>query len=423
LNCSDIIEGSAIDTINSLCPSFLECDQNSTFLSLCALIEEQDLDGYTQLGLLDALGLNTSEIFDITQLALTQSINHSVDSLYPSQLYMLIVPMSVAVAVSVIVALSLAVSYLPSVTSTILQLRSGVIPTLHEESLEKYRKAPDSVTLLTGTLFWGCLLSSIVVGAIVGGVVFLFLWQGSVYFAQRLVAIVIGIMVITLLRLSLLICCRKSLFKAFYRQKPAAANITLLALEWANYALSAGFVFVRMIKLLIVAGSSIGRIDTPFLAKGVGQIGSVELDPFPTIHLRDILMHDAHRHPYIELLGKIYLMKLRYGTNFGNTAGSCWRLIFVYALCPWLQKYRISGISSDESSSLPLVNSANRGSATKRLMDNKNENTDEESNDEKIKTISALKKENLRLRAALKQAKGRAALAQAKGVDQKEDEC
>jgi hypothetical protein len=96
-----------------------------------------------------------------------------------------------------------------------------------------------------------------------------------------------------------------------------------------------------MIKLIVVTAFSVGRIDTPFLAPGVGQLGPVELDPFPTIHMRDIMSHEAHRHPYIEMLGTVYLMKLRYGTLFGTNAGSCWRLIFVYALMPWMQKYRI----------------------------------------------------------------------------------
>ena len=54
----------------------------------------------------------------------------------------------------------------------------------------------------------------------------------------------------------------------------------------------------------------------------------------------DILQHEAHRHPYIETLGVMYLLKLRHGNNFCTLAGSCRRLIFVYVLMPWLSKYR-----------------------------------------------------------------------------------
>lgn len=86
----------------------------------------------------------------------------------------------------------------------------------------------------------------------------------------------------------------------------------------------------------------LSRLSTSkFLAPGVGELGPLELDPFPTIHMRDIMSHEAHRHPYMEAMGTIYLMKLRYGNLFCSNAGSCWRLVFVYALMPWLQKYRV----------------------------------------------------------------------------------
>lgn len=96
-----------------------------------------------------------------------------------------------------------------------------------------------------------------------------------------------------------------------------------------------------MCKLLITSALYVGRIDTPFLAPGVGRLGDLELDGYPAIFMKDILSHEAHRHPYLELMGVMYLMKLRYGEHFGNRAGSTWRLIFVYALMPWLSTYRI----------------------------------------------------------------------------------
>ena len=43
------------------------------------------------------------------------------------------------------------------------------------------------------------------------------------------------------------------------------------------------------------------------------------------------------------------MMKLRHGDNFAKKAGSIWRLLFVFALMPWLTKYRISDeLSVDE---------------------------------------------------------------------------
>lgn len=58
-------------------------------------------------------------------------------------------------------------------------------------------------------------------------------------------------------------------------------------------------------------------------------------------------MAEAHRHPYIEALGTMCPLKLRRGSDFCTTAGSCWRLIFVYTLMPWMQRYRVVGTAVD----------------------------------------------------------------------------
>lgn len=90
--------------------------------------------------------------------------------------------------------------------------------------------------MLTGSLFWGCLFSGVLVGGLIGGVAFLFLWQGSIYYVQKMVAIIIGIVIIALIRIGIMCYGRHKYFKSFYRKKPAAANIYFLAMEWANFA-------------------------------------------------------------------------------------------------------------------------------------------------------------------------------------------
>ena len=35
-------------------------------------------------------------------------------------------------------------------------------------------------------------------------------------------------------------------------------------------------------------------------------------------------------------------MKLRHGQKFGTHASTCWRLLFTFALFPWMRKYRVN---------------------------------------------------------------------------------
>lgn len=72
------------------------------------------------------------------------------------------------------------------------------------------------------------------------------------------------------------------------------------------------------------------------------------LDSYPIAFRKDLLQHDAHRHPYLERLATLYMMKLRYGDGFGKRANSCWRLLVVLCLMPWMRKYRLGAASIKE---------------------------------------------------------------------------
>jgi hypothetical protein len=152
---------------------------------------------------------------------------------------------------------------------------------------------------------------------------------------------VVGFIIILVIRLTVLIMLRGAFFSAYYRRKPGAANIMFTVLEIWNIALTLGFVFIRSVKLVVISILYIARIDTPFLAPGVGRFGPVELDSVSISFEKDILIHEAHRHYFIERFGLLCLIKLYAGDKFATRGGSAWRLLFVLITMPWLQKYRV----------------------------------------------------------------------------------
>lgn len=119
------------------------------------------------------------------------------------------------------------------------------------------------------------------------------------------------------------------------------------------------------------------------------------------------------------------MLKLRYGEKFGNTAGSLWRLIFVFALMPWMSKYRIlarPGMRNDDLSEGTTINSENDKSLRKSIFGSfLKETSKRNSNDiseaemefidmkktnsergHKTRDITALERENASLRQQLK---------------------
>ena len=126
----------------------------------------------------------------------------------------------------------------------------------------------------------------------------------------------------------------------------------------------------------------------------------IELDAYPIQFRQDLLVHDTHRHPYMERLSVLYMMKLRYGDKFGSRAGSAWRLIFVMALMPWLRRYRL-----DEDKKEAAFEQA-------QLVDDHDTTEDwADDDDNKTEELFMMRKENTKLKDKVTDLEGKLASA------------
>jgi len=249
-----------------------------------------------------------------------------------------------AIIASTLVSLATAFVYIPSAIHTIMQFRSGVIPSLRDRNFLRYRAGLYNMTYLIGVMFWGLCVTTIVSTFAVALGVFLFMWHISRDYLLTFAAQVVGIVLTLLIKIGVCTVFFKVAYVGFYRKYPAAANIFGFALECWYLALTVAFILTRLIKFLVATGLYVGRIDRPVLAEGL----LLDIDNLPRVFRQNLLSTDAHRHPYIELLGLMYLMKLRHKDKFGTGSGTAWRLLFVIALMPWLKKKRIEDKGDDE---------------------------------------------------------------------------
>lgn len=258
---------------------------------------------------------------------------------------MILVAVLVGLTCGLSAAMNMMLCYLPSSISTIIKFRYGVIPSLRDKQFVRYRYSQDEVAVLFGSIFWGSFYTSVIVAFLVGGLVFLAVWQVTSDYFLAFLAQIIGLLVTVGLKQLILLLLRRQYFAAFYRKRPAQSNVLNVALGCWNVALATGYMLARGLLLLLATALHIGRIDVPFLAPDVKQFGlgrfSIDLDSYPTTYRKALLSSEAHRHPWIERLGSMYMMKLRHGDGFAKTSGSVWRLLFVFALMPWLRKYRV----------------------------------------------------------------------------------
>eukprot|EP00547_Thalassionema_nitzschioides_P005901 CAMPEP_0194201652 /NCGR_PEP_ID=MMETSP0156-20130528/1868_1 /TAXON_ID=33649 /ORGANISM="Thalassionema nitzschioides, Strain L26-B" /LENGTH=943 /DNA_ID=CAMNT_0038926899 /DNA_START=232 /DNA_END=3060 /DNA_ORIENTATION=+ len=204
------------------------------------------------------------------------------------------------------------------------------------------RTVPVSSASLIGGAFWGILFTGFLVSSIIGGTLFLILWDESYKYVAPIIALLVGIAVTMCLRILLVVYIDDYLYTAWYRKKPVIVTVLTVIMELWNLALSFGTIIGRSVKLISIACLHIGRIDTLFLADNVNLLfrpGPL-IDTYANAFGCDMLIHEAHRHPFLERLGVFYLLKIANGDAFISRPGSCWRLIFSLALLPWLKRYR-----------------------------------------------------------------------------------
>lgn len=91
----------------------------------------------------------------------------------------LLIAFSAGFPLAFLSAFCIALVYIPSAVSTTLRYRSGVFGSLRDRRFLQNRFAMDSANLLFGAAFWTCATSAGAFYALVGGFVFLCLWDVS----------------------------------------------------------------------------------------------------------------------------------------------------------------------------------------------------------------------------------------------------
>ena len=212
---------------------------------------------------------------------------------------------------------------------------------------------------------YGMLGAAFLYFVLFGGIIFLFLWPPTQEFMLILLAWCIGLggmysisetancllhlflLTVSSLHLKVTIFikmfltryCRSVQYRAFYRIRPRAAMFTSLLLECWYFGVAGSVLISRIGQFLFAAAFWVGRIDCRFLSSDV-QIFGYSFDYVPIYFRKDLLLHEAHRHPFIERLAQVYLMVLRH-KRFVTTAGAAWRQLAIVAYFPWVGNRRV----------------------------------------------------------------------------------
>lgn len=254
----------------------------------------------------------------------------------------------IGLAFAFVAGLSNFIISIPNQIITTMKFRAGVLE--HGLFLHQ-RHGMLNLTYLLGAFFWGTFTTCLTVFALFSILSFLIMYQVTCNYLIGLIAGLIGAVTTVIVKALVSRFLNKYSFVGFYRKRPLFANVANVTFECWHLAVSSSFLIFRALRILVVVAWNIGRVDIRLLAKGVGDIGPYEVDSMRDVFTQDLLAIDSHRHPYIERLGYMFLLKLRHGKEFASRTGSHWRLLFVFALMPYLRKNRIDAVESSDNES------------------------------------------------------------------------
>ena len=296
----------------------------------------------------------------VTGDAIQAFVSSIVYGVYPTDSYMIAVPLVILTAVSVATAVVLFTLYIPSVCRTVLEFRCGNETLFNDNKRFKmYRTRVDMTTQLLGTIFWTGIIGPVIIGVLVMLPIFFLLWQFTRPLVLSIIAIVLGISISVLIREVFAFAVVKTSCRGFYRKNVNRNNLAGLAMEAVTIGLGIFYAFTRVAKILVVTLLYISRVDTNLLSIDL-NVGPLQ-DQYPKYFRQQLLLHESHKHPWLEVLGKLYLMKFRYRENFVSSAGYSYRLIFALSILPNLRKYRLQNremhgnAEGEETASIPKL--------------------------------------------------------------------
>lgn len=228
------------------------------------------------------------------------------------------------------------VVYMPSYVSTTLRMRSGVIATFRDPQFLTIRQSSDQVNLNLGNIIYSLVGACLLSAAVATLAALVFVWPFTRDFAVSLVFTGIGILVSTVIKMILQKICRSKFFNALHRKNVRGANISNLFFECWYIATATLTIVVRIGVIFSKLLFGISRTDIAFIHPDVGS------EKTAASFRCEILVNEAHSHPYLDRLCGIYLRRLRDGDRFGNIACQAWRSLFIVGLCPWMIKKQVN---------------------------------------------------------------------------------